>query len=67
VDRDFKAAKKPYSAPSFRVLDAGAAKAELEASGLLDEANARQMLSVLNQPREGKPSPVPSTSATVLP
>ena len=67
MDRDFKAAKKPYSAPSFQVLDAGTAKAELEASGSMDEANARQMLSVLNQPRDGKPSPVPSTSATLLP
>lgn len=58
--RDLKAAKKPYSAPSFQVLDAGAAQAELEANGALNDANARQMLSVLNQPRDGKPSPAPS-------
>jgi hypothetical protein len=67
VDRDLKVAKKPYSPPSFQVLDASAAKAELEATGTSDDANARQMLSVLNQPRDGKPSPAPSTSATELP
>jgi hypothetical protein len=67
VVRDLKAAKKPYSAPSFQVLDANAAKAELEASEALNDENARQMLSVLNQPRAGKPSPPPSPLRSSLP
>jgi hypothetical protein len=56
VDRDLKVAKRPYSAPSFKVLDASAAKAELDATGPLSDENSRQMLSVLNQPRDEKPS-----------
>jgi hypothetical protein len=67
VDRDLKVAKKPYSAPAFQVLDAGAAKAELEAPASSDDANVRQMLSVLKRPSDGKPAPAPSTPATVLP
>ncbi len=65
--RNLKAAKKPYSAPSFEVLDASAAKAQLEATGQLQDDNARQMLTVLSQSRDGKPSPVPSGSRTALP
>ncbi len=67
MDRDLNVAKKPYSAPSFQVLDAGAAKAELEATGTPDDENARQMLSVLNRPRDGKPTPAPSTPQSSLP
>jgi hypothetical protein len=67
VVRDPKAAKKPYSAPAFQVLDAGAAKAELEATGASNDANARQLLSVLNQTRDGKPSPTPSAERGSLP
>ena len=67
MDRDLKVAKKPYSAPSFRVLDASAAKAVLDATGQLNDENVRQMLSVLNQPRDGKPSPAPSAARTSLP
>ena len=67
MDRDLKVAKKSYSAPSFKVLDASAAKAELDATGQLSDENARQMLSVLNQPRDGKPSPAPSAARTSLP
>jgi hypothetical protein len=67
VDRDLKVAKKPYSAPSFQVLDAGAAKAKLEATGTPDDENARQMLSVLNQPLDREPSPAPSISKAPLP
>lgn len=65
--RDPKAAKKPYSAPAFQVLDAGAAKAELEATGAMNDANARQMLSVLNQKLDGKPSPTHSAQRGSLP
>jgi hypothetical protein len=67
VDREPKVAKKPYSAPAFQVLDADAAKAELEATGPSNDVNVRQMLSVLNQPGDRKPSPAPSTSEIVLP
>jgi hypothetical protein len=67
LDQDLKVAKKPYNAPSFQVLDAATAKAELEATGALNDTNTRQMLSVLNQPRDGKPSPAPSTSGSPLP
>ena len=67
MDRDLKVAKKSYSAPSFRVLDASAAKAELDATGQLNDENVRQMLSVLNQSRDGKPSPAPSAARISLP
>ncbi|MGA8308787.1 MAG: hypothetical protein WB755_02070 [Terriglobales bacterium] len=40
-----KAAKKPYSGPSFRMLDAQAARAELEAKGDPKEANIQKKLS----------------------
>ena len=67
VDRDLKVAKKPYNAPSFKVLDASAAKAALEATGQSNDENARQMLSLLKQPRDGEPSPAPSVARTSLP
>ena len=67
MDRDLKVAKKPYSAPSFQVLDAGVAKAELEAPGTPDDENAREMLSVLNRSRDGKPTLAPSDPQTSLP
>lgn len=58
--RDLKAAKKPYSAPVFRVLDAGTAKAELEATGASQDANAGQLMSAINQQLDGKiPTPHP--------
>jgi hypothetical protein len=67
VVRDFKPAKKPYSPPSFEVLDASAAKAELESLGALQDDNARQMLSVANQQLEGKTSPPQSAGQSPLP
>ena len=67
VDRDLKIERKPYSAPAFQVLDAAAAKAELEAAGASDDPNTQEMLAVLNQPRAGKPSPVPSSLRSSLP
>ena len=45
--RDLKAAKKPYAAPSFEVLDAATAKVELEATGASPDVNARQMWSAI--------------------
>ena len=44
-----KAAKKPYSSPSFNMLDAQAAQAELEAKGDPKEANIRKMLSAATE------------------
>jgi hypothetical protein len=67
VVRDPKAAKKPYSPPAFQILDAGAARAELEAAGASNDVNGRQILSVVNQPRDEKPSPAPSASRGSLP
>jgi hypothetical protein len=52
VVQDLKAAKKPYSAPAFQILDAAAAKIELEAASASHDANARQMLSVITQELE---------------
>ena len=66
MGRNLKVARKPYSAPSFQVLDTGAAKAELQATVTPDE-NARRMLSALNRPRDGKPSRAPSTPQTSVP
>jgi hypothetical protein len=62
VVRDLKAAKKPYHAPAFQVLDAGAAQAELETAGAALDANARQMLSVLKRGLNEKVSATPSGS-----
>lgn len=67
MDRDLKVAKKPYSAPSFQVLDTDAAKAELEATGTTDDENTREMLSVLNRQGDGEPMPGPSTAQTSVP
>jgi hypothetical protein len=68
VARDQVAAKKAYSVPSFQILDAGSAKAELQATGASDDdANVQKMLSVLNQPRDGKPVTVPSALRKSLP
>ncbi|MGA9798454.1 MAG: hypothetical protein WBQ68_05570 [Terriglobales bacterium] len=67
MDQDLKVAKKPYNAPSFHVLDAATARAELEATGTLNDTNTREMLSVLKQPPEGKASSSPSTPGRSLP
>lgn len=65
--RDLKPAKTPYRPPSFEVVDAGAAKAELEALGALQDDNARQMLSVANQQLDGKTSPLHPAGQSPLP
>jgi len=44
-----KAAKKPYSAPSFVVLDASAAKAKLKAKGGPKDQNTQEMLSLVDE------------------
>jgi hypothetical protein len=66
VVRDPKTAKKPYRAPSFELVDAITAKAELEEKGITQEA--RNMLPLIDQsldrrtpahrfPRPRKPRP----------
>lgn len=43
-----RAVKKPYSSPSFVVLDAGAAKAKLKADGNPKDAMTLKMLSSID-------------------
>ena len=49
MPRDPKAAKKPYSAPSFRMLDAPAAQTELKAKREPKDANVQKMLSFIDR------------------
>ena len=49
MSRDPKATKKPFSPPSFKVLDARDAKAELKARGDRKDANVPKMLSLIDQ------------------
>ncbi len=52
--RDLKAAKKPYAAPSFEVLDAATAKLELEATGASPDVNAGRMWSAIQKQLDKK-------------
>ncbi|MGH9552439.1 MAG: hypothetical protein ACRD3W_23835 [Terriglobales bacterium] len=47
VVQDLKTAKKPYRAPALRIMEPAAAKAKLESRRQPQDAEARQMLSVL--------------------
>ena len=49
MPRKSKAAKKPYDAPSFRMLDARSAQAELKAKGDPKDANVHKMRSLMDQ------------------
>jgi hypothetical protein len=49
MTHDPKIRRKPYSAPSFEILDADAAKAELKAKG---EAKDVKMLSLIEGKRK---------------
>ena len=44
MPRKPKASKKPYGAPSARMLDANAARAELEAKGMPEDPGVEKML-----------------------
>jgi hypothetical protein len=55
--RDRKPAKRPYTAPSFQMLDATAAKAELEAKGEPQDQNVRQMLSLIDEEPNSRRQP----------
>ena len=65
--QNIKIAKKPYRAPALRVLEPAAARAKLEAPRDPRDAEARQMLSLLNQRRVGKRSAAHSASGSSLP
>ena len=57
--RKSKAAKTRYASPSFKVLDAEAAKAELKAKGRADDPNVQRMLSVIDEKLKTKGSSKP--------
>jgi len=44
-----KAKKKRYTSPSFKVHDAGSAKAELEAKGQPQDPNVQRILRSINE------------------
>jgi hypothetical protein len=52
--RELKPAKRPYSPPSFELLDASAAKAELKTRGEPKDATVRQMFSLIDEQRKKK-------------
>jgi hypothetical protein len=52
--RDVKPAKRPYTAPAFQVLDASAAKAELEAKGRPKDEKVQQMFSLIDEQSKKK-------------
>ena len=52
--RELKLAKRPYTPPSFEVLDATAAKAELKTRGEPKNATVRQMFSLIDGQRKKK-------------
>ncbi len=54
--RDRKHAKRPYTAPSFQMLDATAAKAELEAKGEPKDETVQQMLSLIDEQIDEQPN-----------
>lgn len=49
MPRDPRAANKPYSAPTLRMLDARAAQAELKAKGEPKDANVQRMSSFIDR------------------
>jgi len=67
VVRDAKAAKRPYSPPSFQLVDASTAKAELKAKGASKDVKVREMLSLIDKQLEEKGSRLQSASRDPLP
>jgi hypothetical protein len=49
MPRKPKAPKKPYRAPSFRMLDARSAQTELKATGDPRDANVQKMLRLMDE------------------
>jgi len=48
-----KAARKPYRAPSFRMVDANTAKAALETKAVPEDVGARAMLNSIRNSKAG--------------
>jgi hypothetical protein len=67
VVRDVKGPKKPYSAPSFDVIDINAAKEQLEAKTTPEDVSSQQMLSLIDKQLEEKKSKPNSTSINLVP
>ena len=66
MTQNFKAARKPYSAPAFEVLDLSSAKAKFAAIEASDDIAARQMFAAVNQQIEKQKSVVPSPALSFL-
>jgi hypothetical protein len=49
---DPKSTKRPYSAPSFEILDPNGAKTQLETKGDPDDANVPKVLSLIEEQRK---------------
>lgn len=62
-----KAAKRPYRPPSFRVIDAVTAKAELHAKGAPQDPQVRQMLAQIDKQLDEKALTLHSPSRNRLP
>jgi hypothetical protein len=67
VVRDLKIARKTYRAPGLRILEPAAAEVKLEALLHPEDADARQMLSVLKHRLVGRRSAAHSASGSSLP
>ena len=52
--RELKPSQKPYSPPSFEMLNASAARAEPKARGEPKDATVRQMISLIDGQRKKK-------------
>ena len=55
--RDLKQAKRPYTAPTFQMLDATSAKAELQAKGEPKDENVQQILSLIDEQPDSRRQP----------
>jgi hypothetical protein len=60
VVQDLKPARKPYSAPTFEVLDLSSAQAKLAIVETSNDGNAREMLAVIKKQLEKQKSVEPS-------
>jgi len=62
-----KPAKRPYRPPSFQVIDAVTAKAELEAKGAAQDPQVQQMLARIDKQLDEKGLMLHSRSSDPLP
>ena len=59
-------AKKHYIAPSFKELDANAARTELEATGMPEDPSAEKMLSAIDEKLKEKTKKPPLGESRTL-